>query len=134
MKHPQFHTQLSNPESDPMTVILETLRTYKTRNFEVKVCALPEDEPFNHERLLDGPKIAEMIEKGELVHFCGAVLIYSRGQLIGSGFIGECLYSTYDQFMESGYLREIMGDATREARQFLHTLPKVRKPRKIIGY
>lgn len=111
-----------------MTVILETMREFKTAHFTIKICAVPDDE-FDPSEFVCAEELKADLESGKIVAFCGAVLIYLRENLIGSDFISGCCYESYKAFLTSGYVREMLSHASREARDYLENLPTLRSPK-----
>lgn len=105
--------------------ILETIREYNTKNFRVRIAALPEYEPVDLDWDESG-EFAGLIERGEMQVFCAAVLVYLRGNLVGSCYLGQCIYKDYSEFMNSGYVPQMVAEACRETRQYLERLPRLR--------
>jgi hypothetical protein len=101
---------------------------FKTAQFTVRLEFLNEEiEPDNwdDEELED---ILNKIERGKLLYFCAKASVTWKGREIGSDYLGCCCYESVEDFKKNGYFRDMVLNATKEARQYFKdlALPKLR--------
>ena len=77
---------------------LGTMRTFRTKNFVVKVTAEEElDLDLSWDE--DG-SIAEGLRSGQYVAFCAKAAVYFQGEEIARDYLGGCIYKDFDDFMD----------------------------------
>jgi len=87
-----------------------------------------EHEPFWYwddiERALWGKEYMDKVRNGEYLYFCAEVVAKKAGVVLGRAYLGECIYSSYEEFYEKegGYCDDLIKDAKQEA---LETLKKL---------
>ena len=104
----------------------ETIHTEDTRGFHVIFSVSPE---FSHprdcfdltdEELVD---LCDKIDRGLYAWFDARVEVYQQGILLGSDFLGGCLYETPMHFVkESEYYDDMVNNAIQDAK---HSLEKI---------
>jgi hypothetical protein len=68
-------------------------------------------------------ELCEKIDSGVYSWFAARVEAYKNGVLLGSDFLGGCLYDTPMQFVtESGYYSDMVDSAINEAKNTLELL------------
>jgi len=104
----------------------ETIHTDDLRGFHVVFSVTHEDA---HPRdVFDDSEseIAELcdkIDRGLYVWFCARIEVYQQGILLGSDYLGCCLYEDAKQFVtESGYYDDMVNNAIAEAESNLNKL------------
>lgn len=104
--------------------ILTTIKRHDIGQWDIELIAFPEEFPdLSWDE--DG-SIAERLENGDLILFCAAVRIHYKGVLIGSSYLGNCIYPTYRDFLSSNYPLEMTREAVAQARQWLNNTPKLK--------
>lgn len=116
---------------------LGTIRTFKTKNFQVIAEALEENDldlSFD-----DTGETQQNIESGKWVAFCARVRVLLHGREIGVDYLGNCIYDSIDSFMDhkecgkqnreyeaqgkdgrcGSYFTDMIHEAIREARKTL---------------
>jgi hypothetical protein len=102
--------------------VLAKIRCFSFRRFTVLVDAVEEtDLDLSWDE--DGT-IEEGLYSGEFVAFCARVRVLLDGNELGTSYLGNCIYRSYEDFKESDYMRDMLRDAIREARKhFFDSLP-----------
>ena len=82
-----------------------TFYKFETKSFKVIAEALPEDAPLDdymEPELLD--EIASKLDGGGLVRFCAHVQVTHKpsGIVLGNDYLGDCIYSSLDDFRRDG--------------------------------
>ena len=102
-----------------------TIWTFSTAQFTVALEVYPE----THMDLswdIDGT-IATAIKRGDMVAFMARVSVVWRGMTIAESCLGQCAYESPADFRHhSGYFRDMVREACRDARRALNNMPQVR--------
>jgi hypothetical protein len=110
---------------------LATIREFKTKNFTVIVDAVEEfdlDLSFD-----DSGEILKDLESGRLVAFCARVRVFFNGSEVGSDYLGNCIYKSYEEFMNhvgsngeyGSYFTDMVRSAISEARKRVSVMQSV---------
>ena len=123
---------------------LGTIRTFRTKNFTVKVTA---EEEYDVDLSWDDDgSTREGLENGTLIAFCAKAAVYCRGREIATDYLGNCIYKSLDDFMDhkecgkqnkeraakgepgrcGSYFRDMITAVCRDARKEIETLQSVR--------
>lgn len=127
-----------------MRYALGTLRTFKTKNFTVIIDALEEDSPdFSFD---DTGEVLEKVDSGEYICFCARVRVLLHDREIGTDYLGNCIYSSLNEFMDhrecgkqnraselegkdgrcGSYFSDMISEAIHEARKTLKEEQSIR--------
>ena len=105
----------------------ETIHTEDTRGFHIVFSVTPEDShprdcfDLTEEELKD---LCDKIDRGLYAWFDARIDVYQQGILLGSDFLGGCLYETPMHFVkESEYYDDMINNAIADAN---HSLEKIR--------
>ena len=113
---------------------LETIYTFRTRNFCVKVEALPEYEPdlsFD-----ESGETAEMIERGDWLCFSVRASLSFRDSGIAEDYLGNCIYANFRDFRDNigskrggygSYFSDMVRQVIREGRGQMKDIPALRR-------
>jgi hypothetical protein len=114
---------------------LETIYTFRTRNFCVKVEALPEYEPdlsFD-----ESGETAEMIERGDWLCFSVRASLSSHNSDIAEDYLGNCIYENFSDFRDNigigkhkgcgSYFSDMVRQVIKEGRENMANTPTLRK-------
>jgi hypothetical protein len=104
----------------------ETIHTEDTRGFHVIFSVTQEDchprDCFGYEEE-ELTEICRKIDCGLLAWFVARVDVYQQGILLGSDYLGGCLYDTPMQFVkESEYYDDMVNNAIADAKHSLERL------------
>ena len=104
----------------------ETIHTEDTRGFHVIFSVTTEDfhprDCFD-ETVEDISEICSKIDAGLLSWFCARVEVYQQGILLGTDYLGGCLYESPMHFVkESGYYDDMITEAITHAENNLEKL------------
>lgn len=83
----------------------ETVWSFKTRNFTVRLNLEPEYEPIDVD---DDGETAEAVERGDYLYFCAVVEVRYHGCTIGENVLGCCIYESAEDFYASHRDRDPM--------------------------
>jgi hypothetical protein len=104
----------------------ETIHTEDTRGFHVIFSVTHEDfHPrdcfdYTEEELAD---LCDKIDRGVYAWFMARVEVYQQGILLGTDYLGGCLYETPMHFVrESEYYDDMVNNAIQDAEQNLERL------------
>jgi hypothetical protein len=104
----------------------EIIHTEDTQGFHVVFSVTHEDShpkdcfDYEEEEMLE---LCDKIDRGVYSWFAARVEAYKNGVLLGSDFLGGCLYDTPMQFVtESGYYSDMVDSAVNEAKNTLELL------------
>ena len=104
----------------------EIIHTEDTRGFQVIFSVTPEDcHPrdcfdLTEEELTD---LCDKIDRGLYAWFDARVEVYQQGILLGSDFLGGCLYDTPMHFVrESEYYEDMVNNAISDAKSSLEKI------------
>ena len=104
----------------------ETIHTEDTRGFHVVFSVTPEDthprDCFDYEKdeMVD---LCDKIDRGVYSWFVARVEVYQQGVLLGSDYLGGCLYeSPMDFVRHSDYYEDMVTNAINEANLILEKL------------
>ena len=104
----------------------ETIHTEDTRGFHVIFSVTQEDchprDCFGYEEE-ELTEICRKIDCGLLAWFVARVDVYQQGILLGSDYLGGCLYDTPMQFVrESEYYDDMVNNAIQDAKNSLEKI------------
>jgi hypothetical protein len=104
----------------------ETIHTEDTQGFHIVVSVAPEDfhprDCFDYEEEELG-EVCRKIDAGLYAWFAVRVEAYKSGILLGTDYLGGCLYDTPMQFVEeSEYYSDMVDNAVKEAKNALEML------------
>lgn len=122
---------------------LGTIRTFKTKNFTVRVTA---EEEHDVDLSWDDESTSEGLANGTLIAFCAKAAVYYRGREIATDYLGNCVYKSLDDFMDhkecgkqnkeyaakgksgrcGSYFRDMITTVCRDARKEIETLQSAR--------
>ena len=76
---------------------LGTIREFETKNFRVVIDALEEYEDLSWD---EDHSVRQGLENGSLVCFCARAFVEFKptGEILGSDYLGQCIYSSYEDF------------------------------------
>lgn len=104
----------------------DTIYTEDTRGFYVIFSVTPDDRhprdcfDYTEEELAD---LCDKIDRGVYAWFDARVEVYQQGILLGSDFLGGCLYDSPMQFVrESEYYEDMVNNAISDAKNSLEKL------------
>ena len=114
---------------------LENIYTFKTRNFTIRVDAVEETDPdFSFD---DSDETLNGIENGELTCFAVRASVLFRGSIVGTDYLGNCIYQNIRDFRDhfgirkhancASYFTDMIRESIREARETLSEMPKLRQ-------
>jgi hypothetical protein len=100
----------------------ETIHTFKTARLTIETAVAPEDfEPdwcFESEQ--DRQDTLEKINNGDLAWFQVRVRVLLDHKFeIGADYLGGCCYETTEEFLLDAYWRDMVHQASTEARKYL---------------
>jgi len=113
---------------------LETIYTFRTRDFCVKVEAVPEYDPdlsFD-----ESGETAEMIERGDWLCFAVRASLSFRDSDIAEDFLGNCIYENFHDFRDNigskrggygSYFSDMIRQVIKEGREHLQSIPTLRR-------
>jgi len=110
----------------------EIIHTEDTQGFHIVVSVTPEDvhprDLFDYEKE-ELQELCRKIDDGIYVYFAVRVDAYKNGILLGSDFLGACLYESCSDFIkESGYYSDMVDEAVKDANRALEQLYATREP------
>jgi len=114
---------------------LETIYTFRTRNFCVKVEALPE---YNPDLSFDeSGETAEMIESGGWLCFSVRASLSFRDSDIAEDYLGNCIYENFRDFRDNigiakhkgcgSYFSNMVRQVIKEGREQMKDIPALRR-------
>ena len=108
----------------------EIIHTDDIRGFHVVFSITPEDfhprDSFD-ESEYDIAELCDKIDRGLYVWFCACIEVYQQGILLGTDYLGGCLYENPKQFVtESGYYDDMINTAIADAQSNLNKLYALR--------
>jgi hypothetical protein len=77
---------------------LGTIRTFRTKQFQVEVDAMEEDN-LDLSWDEDG-SVTKGLKNGEFIAFCARVRVWLKGQCVGTDYLGDCIYRSFAEFMD----------------------------------
>lgn len=97
----------------------QTIKTEDTQGFHI-VCSVAYEDTHPSD-LFDGSchdigDICQKIDDGFYQWFMVRVEAYKNGILLGSVYLGGCLYESYEDFLEDGYYGDMVDQAVTEAK------------------
>jgi hypothetical protein len=110
---------------------LETIYTFRTRDFCVKVEALPEYDPdlsFD-----ESGETAEMIERGDWLCFAVRASLSFRDSDIAEDYLGNCIYENFRDFRDNigskdgSYFSDMVRQVIKEGREHIKSIPTLRR-------
>jgi hypothetical protein len=103
----------------------ETIKTEDTQGFHI-VCSVAYEDIHPRDCFDDSVNeiedICHKIETGEYQWFMVRVEAYKQGILLGTDYLGGCLYSTYEEFLQDAYYFDMVDNAINEAKLNLEKL------------
>ena len=75
----------------------ETIREFRTKNFQVIAQAFPEDGPVDVD---DDGETQQAVDEGTYVHFRVRVCVLYKGNVLGEDHLGGCIYESIKDFMD----------------------------------
>lgn len=103
----------------------ETIKTEDTQGFHI-VCSVayedmhPRDSFDYSEAELN--ELCDKIDRGLYQWFMVRVEVYKHGILLGTDYLGGCLYENYKDFLDDGYYEDMVHQAILEAQANLDKL------------
>lgn len=100
----------------------ETIHTFKTARLTIETAVAPEDfEPdWDFENEQDRQDTLEKINNGDLAWFQVRVRVLLDHKFeIGADYLGGCCYETTEEFLRDAYWRNMVHQASTEARKYL---------------
>ena len=74
------------------------MREFKTKNFRVVCDAIEEDDlDLSWD---DTGETREGLESGRFIAFVARVRVFFHGQTVGTDYLGNCIYKSFDDFMD----------------------------------
>ena len=101
----------------------ETVYTFKTARFTVKLAIAPEYETPDWD---DCEAEIEKINAGDLAWFVARVKIECDGREVGCEYLGDRCYESVDQFRRDNYFYDMVRGVCRQARRAIANPPKLR--------
>lgn len=77
----------------------ETIWTFNTDNFEVRLSVAPEESP--PEDTFEFPEDIAAVHNGDVAYFCAKVSVHKGEYEIGADYLGCCAYYSVDEFYTS---------------------------------
>lgn len=106
----------------------ETIKTEDTQDFHI-VCSVAYEEIHPRDSFDDSchdvDEICQKIDSGEYVWFMVRVEAYRHGILLGTDYLGGCLYNNYQEFLNDVYYEDMVYNAIFDAK---HNLSKLAEP------
>lgn len=111
----------------------ETIWTFKTKRFTVRVLAEPDYADLDLSWDETG-EVKEKIESGEFTPYTVKALIELDGNEIASDYLGGCIYANISEFRDhvgsqgkhGSYFTDMVSNVVTEARKSLSNVPRVR--------
>jgi hypothetical protein len=106
-------------------MIYEQVNTEDIDGFRVVLSFAPEDmhpRDLFDDAIEDLEDICDKIDKGLLLWFVARVEAYKHDVLLGSDYLGGCLYESVRDFIEGGYYIDMVSNVTSEAKQMIAKL------------
>jgi len=106
----------------------ETIKTEDTQGFHI-VCSIAYEDShpsdYFDDSVDDIDDICRKIDNGTYQWFIARVEAYKNGILLGSDYLGCCLYESYQEFLEDAYYEDLVAGAIMEAQENLNKLFEV---------
>ena len=103
----------------------ETIKTEETQGFHI-VCSVAYEDSHPRDYFDDTEyqieDICQKIDSGALVWFVARVEAFKNGILLGTDYLGACLYDNYQDFLNDGYYEDMVSQAITEANANLKKL------------
>ena len=103
----------------------ETIKTEDTQGFHI-VCSVGHEDTHPRDSFDDSchdiDDICRKIDSGEYVWFMARVEAYKEGILLGTDYLGGCLYNSYKEFTEDAYYEDMVNTAIADAKANLEKL------------
>lgn len=112
--------------------MLAPVRTIEIGDIRVTVDAIPDDIPTNEViagTAMDNEKARRQLDRGELVHFAVRVEVerttvflkshsyhHCRSETLATGYLGGCIYESFQAFADDPYLQDIVQECIRAAK------------------
>lgn len=105
----------------------ETVYTFKTARFTVKLAVAPEyDRPDWDMSDDERAELDRKITSGAVLWFVARVAVYCDGREVGCDYLGGCCYENVDQFRRDAYFYDMVRGVCRQARRAIANSPKLR--------
>ena len=104
----------------------ETIKTEDTQGFHV-VCSVAYEDTLSVQDSFDDSchdieDICRKIDNGTYVWFMVRVEAFKSGILLGTDYLGGCLYESYQEFLQDAYYEDMVSTAIADAKQNLEKL------------
>lgn len=103
----------------------QTIKTEDTQGFHI-VCSVAYEDTHPSDLFDDSchdiNDICQKIDDGFYQWFIVRVEAYKNGILLGSDYLGGCLYESYEDFLEDGYYGDMVDQAITEAKTNINKL------------
>ena len=103
----------------------ETIKTEETQGFHI-VCSVAYEDTHPRDLFDDSchdiEEIVRKIDNGSYVWFMVRVEAFKNGILLGTDYLGGCLYESYQDFLDNAYYEDMVHQAIQEARANLDKL------------
>ena len=99
----------------------QTIKTEDTQGFHI-VCSVAYEDIHPRELFDDDDDICRKIDNGFYQWFIVRVEAYKHGILLGSDYLGGCLYQSYEEFLEDGCYGDMVDQAIIEAKANINKL------------
>ena len=103
----------------------ETIKTEDTQGFHI-VCSVAYEDMHPGDSFDDSchdvAEICRKIDSGEYVWFMVRVEAFKNGILLGTDYLGGCLYESYQEFLNDAYYEDMVCQAIAEANANLEKL------------
>jgi len=98
---------------------------FKTENFRIVVDTEPEHCPdFSFD---ETEETRRKVESGELECFVARATLYCNDMKIARDYLGQCIYANPKDFRNEPYFSDMVRNVISEGRDYLKSLPKLRK-------
>ena len=105
----------------------ETIHTETREGFQIVFSVTPEDmNPRGHFDDEQIDEVLESIESDKWQWFVARVQAYKNGVLLGTDYLGGCLYPSFLEFITAAdYYEDMVTEVIREAKQTIQELTEV---------
>ncbi|MEQ8547649.1 MAG: hypothetical protein RIC03_07050 [Cyclobacteriaceae bacterium] len=112
-----------------MSEAIEKIEFDNVLGFDIVISALPEylsiTDIMEFETEDEKNELIEKLDNYDLMLFCARVQCYKKGILLGSDFLGGCIYEDLENFVETErefYLKDMIKTAISESKQMIQDL------------
>lgn len=102
----------------------ETVHTEVRDGFAVALSIAPEDKApdWEGETQADREETARRIDNGSLLWFVARVTASRHGIVLGTDYLGGCLYDSVGEFLRDEYFQNMVEEAIGDARRMIERL------------